>query len=305
MTNTIRQPSEAIVTVTGPGPASSPVVKPPDRQAERRLGFGLVALALGLAANSLLGPLAADRIDYPVSVSMRNQTIGLDAASLLVAAPLLAVIGALLLAGRRGVAVAALGPSAYVAYLLVQYVGGPPRVDYPPVLLLQLGLFTGSWLVALGSWRLAAGGSAGSGSAGSGSGLPRWHAAVSWVMGTFVLLRYLPGLVGSLSGEPLPSAQAADPAMYWLIVLLDLGVYVPVAALVGAGLWRRRPWAPILHRGASGWFALITVAVAAMSAAMLANDDPDASTGQLVLFTVLSVVTAAYAARLHRPSALM
>lgn len=48
---------------------------------------------------------------------------------------------------------------------------------------------------------------------------------------------------------------------YWLIVLLDLGVYVPVATLVGIGL----------QRAASGWFALVTVAVAAMSAADLAD----------------------------------
>ncbi len=87
-------------------------------------------------------------------------------------------------------------------------------------------------------------------------------------------------------------------------MLLDLGLYVPVAALVGVGLWHRRPWASILHRGASGWFALITIAVAAMSAAMVANDDPDATAGQLVLFAALSAVTVAYAAWLHRPALL-
>lgn len=270
---------------------------PPPREL-RPLGLGLIALAVALAANSLLGPLAADRIDYPVSASMRSQTVGLDAVGLLVVAPLLALVGGLVLTGRCRAAVAALGPTAWVAYMSVQYVAGPPRLAYPPVLVLQLGLFAGAWLLALQAWRLAV-------AAGPpADDLPRWHAIAAWAMGAFVLLRYLPGLMGSVTGEPLPSAAAADPAMYWLIVLLDLGVYVPVATLVGVGLWRRRPWASILHSGTSAWFALITVAVAAMSAAMLVNDDPDATAAQLVLFAGLSVVTVAYAARLHRPAML-
>lgn len=294
MTHTLRPSSgadEPAVASARSVPSSSRLA--PHRE-ERRLGLGLLGLAAALAGNSLLGPLVADRIDYPVSASMRNQTIGLDAAGLAVVAPLLALVGALVLSGRRRAAVAALGPTAWVAYMLVQYVAGPPRLAYPPVLVLQLGLFAGAWLLALQAWRLAT-------MAGPPADeLPRWHGIVSWAMGAFVLLRYVPGLVGSASEEPLPSAAAADPAMYWLIVLLDLGVYLPVATLVGLGLWRRRPWAPILHRAASGWFALITIAVAAMSAAMLANDDPDATAGQLVLFAVLSAVTAAYAACLHR-----
>ena len=66
---------------------------------------------------------------------------------------------------------------------------------------------------------------------------------VRYKVAIFVLSAFFASLMGSVTGEPLPSAAAADPAMYWLIVLLDLGVYVPVATLVGVGLWRRRPWA--------------------------------------------------------------
>ena len=97
-------------------------------------------------------------------------------------------------------------------------------------------------MLGLQAWRLAAVARPPAGD------LPRWHGIVAWAMGAFVLLRYVPGLVGSATSEPLPSAAAADPAMYWLIVLLDLGVYLPVATLVGVGLWRGRPWASILHR---------------------------------------------------------
>jgi len=47
----------------------------------------LIALAVGLIVNSVAGSLLIDAIDYPVSDSMRNQTIGLDAAALFLFAP--------------------------------------------------------------------------------------------------------------------------------------------------------------------------------------------------------------------------
>jgi uncharacterized protein involved in response to NO len=86
-----------------------------------------------------------------------------------------------------------------------------------------------------------------------------------------------------------------------LIVLLDLGVYVPLAVISGLGLIRARPWASLLHQGLVGWFLLVTVAVAAMAATMNLNDDPNASMAQLVLFIVVGVVVTAYAAAVFRP----
>jgi hypothetical protein len=64
--------------------------------------LGLLALAGDLAANSVLGPFLADLIDCPVSETMRSQTIGLDAASLLVVVPSIVVVGYLALRGQRG-----------------------------------------------------------------------------------------------------------------------------------------------------------------------------------------------------------
>ena len=74
----------------------------------------------------------------------------------------------------------------------------------------------------------------------AGLGLDRWHGWVAVAMAGFVFLRYLPGLVGSITTEPLPAEAASDPAMYWLIVLLDLGVFVPAALLTAVGLRRQR-----------------------------------------------------------------
>ena len=269
---------------------------PIDRPADIRwwLGWGLIALGIGLASNSLLGPLGVDRIDYPVSESMRNQTIGLDAATLVVVAPLTVAIGVLALRGHGAAPALALGPTSYGAYMLVQYIAGPDHLSYPGVLLLQLAVFIGSWSLAAVAWRLAR-------QPPLRVRLGRWHGLVAWALAGFVLLRYLPGLAGSLSNEPLPPEAAGDPAMYWLIVLLDLGVFVPIAAVAGLGLRRGRPWATTLHRGAVGWFTLVTVAVATMSATMWLNDDRYASAGQLTLFVGLSVVMLVYAAVVHRP----
>lgn len=260
----------------------------------RWLGRGLAALAVGLAFNSVLGPFVADRLDYPVSETMRNQTIGLDAAGLVLVAPITLLIAILALRGHRAAPVLALGPTSYVAYMFVQYIAGPDHLDYPRVMILQLGLFIGGWLLAALAWSIAR-----SRQPGSPLLSPR-HGYVSLALGFFVLLRYLPGLWGSLGAEALPDQAAQDPAMYWLIVLLDLGVYLPIAVLAAIGLRRGRAWATTLHRGAVGWFLLVSVAVTAMSAAMLANDDPSASTGQLVLFVVTVVAVAGYAYAIDR-----
>ncbi|MEM7326716.1 MAG: hypothetical protein AAF531_26760, partial [Actinomycetota bacterium] len=264
------------------------------------LGWGLVALAVALAANSILGPLLADTIDYPVSDTMRNQTIGLDAASLFVVAPITAAVGILALRGHPAAPTLALGPAGCVAYLFVQYVAGPDHLNYPPVLVLQLGLFIGGWLLAGVAWRIER--------RRSGRRPVREHdlaAPHGWVafgLGAFVFARYLPGLVGSITNEPLPAASATDPAMYWLIVLLDLGIYLPATIMAGVGLRRGLGWAALLHRGLVVWFLLITIAVGTMAAAMLINDDPNASAGQLILFITVGTIIIGYAVAILRPT---
>src|SRR5215208_5424138 len=79
------------------------------------LGIASVALGAGLIANSLLGPFAADTIDYPWSESMRNQAIGLEAISLFLVAPLCILDGVLAIRGHRAAPLAAIGPAAYTA----------------------------------------------------------------------------------------------------------------------------------------------------------------------------------------------
>lgn len=263
---------------------------------DRTLGVGLLVLAVALAANSALGPLMLDVIDYPVSDTMRNQTIGLDAANLLVVAPLCGLVGWLALHRNRWAPLLALGPTTYAAYMSVQYIAGPDHTTYVRVLPLQLLAFVLGWMLAVAAWQDRT--------------APVWrttsrlgrltvdcrlHAVVAGLFAAFVVLRYLPGLVGTITEEQLPAELQTDLAMFWLIFLLDLGVFVPVAVVTATGLWRGAEWALPALTGLVGWYLLVTVAVGAMSLTMVINDDSYASNGLLGLFGGVTVAVVAYA----------
>jgi hypothetical protein len=93
------------------------------------LGAALLALAVGVATLSLLGPLVSGVIDYRITDLILNQLIGLDAVSLALVAPLAALAGVLTLRGHALGPVLALGPATYVAYMVPQYVLGPDYLN--------------------------------------------------------------------------------------------------------------------------------------------------------------------------------
>ena len=120
------------------------------------LAAGLVAIGVGLVTVALLGPFGTGVIDYHVTETLRNQTIGLDTVSLLVVAPL-SLLAALLVV-RRHIAGPALvlGVGAYTSYMLVQYIVGPEYERLPGnnelLFPLYLVLFALGWIVALIAW---------------------------------------------------------------------------------------------------------------------------------------------------------
>lgn len=91
----------------------------------RRVAHGLLALAVGLAANSLLGPLAAEVIEYRFSDTLVNQGIGLDAVALLGAVPQAVVAAVLVRRGHPAGPVLGFIPSTFAAYMAPQYIVGP------------------------------------------------------------------------------------------------------------------------------------------------------------------------------------
>lgn len=258
---------------------------------------GLLVLALALAVNSLLGPLAAGVVTYPFSTTLVNQTIGLEAVSLVVVAPWCVAAAALVHRGHRAGPVAVVPPTGYTAYMFVQYVVGPQYLAYPRALPLHLGLFVLSWLLLAVAWRRI-----------DPDTIPELSARRTRIasiglfgLAAFVVLRYLSAVEGVLTGAPLAAEFAQDPSMFWTIVLLDLGVVVPVTIAAAVGLRRGHTWARTALYGVSGWFTLVPISVAAMGLAMLANGDPYASMAMVVVLTAVAVLFTGFAAWVWRP----
>lgn len=265
----------------------------PSTDPRRWLAPALVVVGVGLAVNSVVGPLVLDLVDYPLSETLVNQTIGLDAVILAVVAPLSALAAWWVRRHHPAGPVAGVVVGSFAAYMLVQYLVGPDYLHYPGTLALQLGLFTLSWVVALGAWHATA-------ALPPPSRPPERHWWAMFALAGFVVLRYLPIVPAARAGEPLPDEALADPAMYWTIVVMDLGVFVPVAVATAVALRRGRPWAHRAWYTLTGWFVLTTVSVLGMSIAMIANDDPYAAPAQVALFAVTAVAVTAYAARVYQ-----
>jgi hypothetical protein len=124
---------------------------------------------------------------------------------------------------------------------------------------------------------------------------------VIFALAAFVVSRYLPGILGAVGGSALPEESAQDPAFYWSIVLLDLGLVVPGAVAAGVALWRGARLAQPALYAVVGWFALVPPSVAAMGAAMAVRDDGFADAGQVVVLCVVTVLFAGFAVAVFRP----
>lgn len=262
----------------------------------RWLGVGLIALGTGLVVNSILGPMVFGLIDYPLSQTLMNQTIGLDAVSLAVVAPVAVAAGALALRGHVGGPILGFGPAAYTWYMFLQFVLGPEYGYYPGALPLHLGLFVLSGAIAVGAWAVVGSGDVPTAPRRSG----RVRAAVLLGLVAFLLSRYVPMVIDALGGEGLSAEARAGITMFWSILLLDLGIVLPATIAVAAGLFAGRGWATKAMFMLIGWWAFVPASVAAMGIVMVANGDPNASAGQVAVFVAAAVAFAAFAAALYR-----
>lgn len=267
------------------------------RRPDRVLAATTVALAIGLAANTLLGPAFADVVDYPLSDTLRNQTIGLELVSLLLVAPLCLAAATQAARGRAAGAVLALAPATYTAYMFVQYVVGPGYDRYPPVLLFHLALFVLAGVVAVRAWASLAPADL----PPVGTRVRRARAKMLFVLAGFVVGRYVPAVVGSLTGQPLSGEFRQEPAFFWTILLMDLGIVVPSAVAAALALRRGSGVAVKAMYALVGWFALVPPSVTAMAVVMVVNDDPYASVASLGLFSVAAVAFTAFAVAVYRP----
>lgn len=274
----------------------------PDSTADRGLGIALLALGVGLAANSLAGPVAFGVIRYRFSETLILQGVGLDVVSLVLVAPACVAIGIRALRGARRPALLAVAPAAYSAYMAIQYVVGPEYLELAGnnerFFAFHLGLFALSLATAVRAWTLA-----------GPRVLPRMsdRAARRWgtlllVMTGLLVLRYLPAILDLAIGTPTVAEYRENPTSYFLIATMDLGVVAPAAVATGLGLRRGLGWARQGLYAVVGWFGLVGPAVAAMSVTMWLEGDPAASAGSAAAFVGAGGVLLALALYLYWPA---
>lgn len=260
------------------------------------LAAGLVGLGVGLAVNSVVGPLGGDMVDYPMAETYRNQAIGLDAVTLLMAAPLSVAAGVLVRRGHRAGPPLGVVVGTYAVYVMVQFIIGPGAEHYPGNLWLQLAVFVLGGLTAARSWVWDASMSV----PDAVVARARRHAIALFVLAGYVVVRYLPAVPSAARGKSIPTEATSDPTMYWTIFLMDLGIYVPIVIAAGLGLRRGGSWAQHALFVIVGWFALVTLAVLAMSIVMVVEDDPYGSTALVALLVITAVIVITYAVSLAR-----
>ena len=263
----------------------------------RWLGIGLISLGAGLVANSVLGPLVFGIIDYPLSETLLNQTIGLDAVSLALVAPVSALAGVLVLRGHGAGPVLGFGPAAYAWYMFLQFVVGPEYAYYPGILPLHLGVFVLSGLVAVGAW-----------GAIRTEGLPatsrrtdRVRGAVLLGLAAFLLSRYLPLALAAVSGTGLSAEALEGVTMFWSIFLLDLGIVLPATIATAVGVIAGSAWGRKAMYAILGWWAFVPASVASMAIVMIANDDPHGSVGGTIVLVFAALAFAIFATRVYQP----
>lgn len=254
----------------------------------------LLGLAALLLANTVLGPAGLDVVDYPLSASLLNQLLGLELVTVVLVVPALLLAARLAHRGRPEAALVAIGPAGYAAYMFAQYVVGPSSRDTSPAVLLHLVVFALGTAVAVAGWAFAM---RTDWPVSSRRQRRRWTALLT-ALAAFVTLRYLRLLAGTVTGAAIPEEFASEPAFYWSIVLLDLGLVVPATVAAAVTVHRGSRVALPATYAVVGWFALVPPSVAAMAAVMLWREDPYASVPTTVLLVVVAVVTSVVAARM-------
>jgi hypothetical protein len=269
---------------------------------DRLLAAALALLGVGVAVVAILGPLLTDVIRYHVSDGAANQIAGGDFAGLVLVAPVSFMASLLVARGHRAGVVLAIGPAAYVAYTAIQLSVGGDIDRYAGNSEKFFPLFVGLLVLAIGiairAW-----------SAIDVKRLPATTRRLDRVVGWFALVvaaflalgLHLPGLLDAWQDQPSGTEYLADPVVFWLVKVMDLGLVVPALVAVGLGSLRGAPWASSGKYAAVGWMAMLGTAVAGMAITMQASGDPAATTANTVAFTSFALIALTIAVATYRP----
>jgi len=297
-TRTVHGPA----SVGGPAPAETTAEQTAaGSRPSRLLAVVLALLALAMAASSILGPLVLGLLQYRTSPTTLNQLEGSDAAALVVVAPVTLVAAWLAVRGHPAAPPLAAGVGVFAVYTYAQVIIGQEYLRLPgnverffPLLLAVFILAEAAVVVG---WRAMSGLLP-----SPGPRLRRACALALFLVALFLVLGlHLRTMLLAWQDPATMTEYASSPTPFWLVKLMDLGIVVPAALVIGAGLWRDAPWAArpayVLLTGYAG----LGVSVTAMAVLMNVRHDPDASVGLAVGFGVFALTFVLLVARLYRP----
>ncbi len=267
----------------------------------RWLGLAMIALGLGVASSAVLGPLVLGAIDYHASSGAIVQVKGSDLVSLLLVAPVSVLAGLLTLRGHLAGPVIGIGPAVFAVYTYTQLSVGGDFARYEgnseSFFLLNLGLFVFGGVVAIGSWSAIDPVAL----VGTTVRFDRFLAGFLLASALFLVVGlHAPHLVAIWNGSPTEE-YLADPGVFWMVKLMDLGIIVPAMVGVAIGLLLHKEWAHKAKFAVVGWFALLGSSVAGMAIIMQITAAPGASTAFVLGFGIIAVVGLILAISLYRP----
>ena len=205
---------------------------------------------------------------------------------------------------RRHVAgpVLALGPALYALYMYSQLALGGDFLRYPGnserFFPLYLGLFVLAGAIAIRAWIQV--------DVEKLPGTARW---ADRTIGVFFLIMavflvgglHLPGLIDAWADRPTSAEYLADPAVFWLVKFMDLGIVVPGLILAGTGILVGRRWAQKIKYLAVGWAALLGSSVAGMAIVMQRTGDPAATIANTIAFSAFAAIALGMAWVVYSP----
>jgi hypothetical protein len=269
--------------------------------ADRLGGFACALLAAGIFASAVLGPLLLGTIEFHVSRAARDQLVGGELVSLVLAGPTAVAAAVLWARGNPRGPMLAFAPALYAAYIYTQYIVGPQYERYAGnnerFFLLYAALVALGWLTSVRAWTALAGVPLSL----PGAGLRKSLAVLLILLSAFFAAAWLGGVAQILRGV-LPAGYLEDPNLFWVVRFMDLSLVIPAAIVVAVALFGGWDWSTRAAIAFTGFQSLLVAAVAGMAALMQSRRAPDASVGLLVATLTFAVLLTAAFVGLARAS---
>ncbi len=259
-------------------------------------GVLVVAAFLGaavVAAVALLGPLGLGTIQYRTSQSGIWQAMGVDIVNLALIVPVLVIGGILLVLRRDGAKYfLILAPVTLFSLALEAGIGqewGNPAyagnveryawlfiVEIVVALVLLVGtlpLFSERDVPRFGR-----------------KGLRVYVGVVTLLLVLFTVMWLSELMEVSATGNTASGSYANAPVAFWTVRFMDLGISIPLGFLGMYLLLTRPEKAYALVLLFFGFFVTMGTSVTAMGLVMVANHDPEAQAGAIVIFPLLALM---------------